>query len=268
MPDQADVEQGLASFIAGALYPGGEAANSAVGTVCRVYRGFPVAGALEADLVQGIAHVTVQPIAGSTRTTTRYSAEWIGTAGRCPLVASVSGVTAIFGGTAGAGMVAGVAVDGRAYVWRVVDQSTPGIVAAVLADMVRSDRPATLSGATVIFPDARTVVARAVSDGQGGTELRRQEGRFRVTLWCPTPGVRDAVGAFVDLALAGVGFLDVGGWGCRIRASGGVSHDEGAAVPVWRRELVYRVEYPTVLESSLPAMLFGSGTVNGAGYFG
>ena len=268
MPDQADVEQALASFIAGALYPEGEAGAAAVGTLCRVYRGFPVAAPLEQDLLAGVAHVTVQPIADSVRTTTRYASEWVGAAPACPLMAQSDGVTATFNGVAGPGLVAGVLVDGKAYVWRVTDASTPGIVAAVLADMVRSDRPATLSGTTVAFPGARQVVARAVSDGEGGQELRRQEARFRVTLWCPSPDIRDTLGAFVDLALAGVAFLDVGGWGCRVRASGGVSHDEGAAVPVWRRDLVYRIEYPTVLESRLPAMLFGAGSVNGSEYYG
>ena len=159
-------------------------------------------------------------------------------------------------------------VDGRAYAYRVTDVAAPVVIAATLAEMVQSDRAAVLSGATVTFPGAHGVVARAVSDGQGGTELRRQEMRFRVSMWCPSPDVRDSVGAFVDLALAGTVFLDVGGRGCRVRVAAGHTDDEGAAVRAWRRDLEYSIEYPTVSESSLPAMLFGSGTVNGAGYFG
>ena len=268
MPDEADVETALAAFIAGALYPAGEGAASAVGTVCRVYRGWPVVGALDADLVAGVAEITVQPVAGSFRNTSRYTTEWQGAAPACPLIAETEGSVVRFSGGAGPGMVAGVLVDGRAYAWRVNDSSTPGIVAAVLADMVRMDRPATLSDATVSFPGAHGVVARAVSDGAGAQELRRQQGLFRVTLWCPSPEVRDRLAAFVDLSLSGSAFLDVGGWGCRIEATGGTSHDEGAAVRAWRRDLVYRIEYPTVLASDLPSMLFGSGSVNGASYVG
>lgn len=268
MPDQGEVAQALAGLIAGALYPAGEGAGSAVDTVCRVYRGWPVVGALGADLTAGIVHVTVQAVSGSVRLTTRYPSEWQGATPVCPLVAEVEGVVARFSGQAGPGMVAGVLVDGRAYAWRVTDVSSPGVVAAVLAEMVRADRPATLSEATVMFPDAIGVVARAVSDGSGGQELRRQQELFRVTLWCPSPDVRDQVSAFVDLSMAGVAFLDVGGWACRVLSAGGGSHDEGAAVRAWRRDLVYRVEYPTVLASDLPSMLFGSGSVNGAGYYG
>ena len=266
MPDQADVEQALAGWIAGALYPMGSHEAPAVETVCRVYRGLPITASLEADLVSGIAHLTVQPVPTSFRDTTRYSTEWQGFAPPCSLLTEVEGNLVRFTGQAGPGIVAGVAVDGRAYAWRVRDRSTPGVVAAVLADLVRADRPTVLSGASLSFPDGRGVRGRAVSDGKGGQELRRQQGLFRVTLWCPTPEVRDRLTAFVDLSLAGMAFLDVGGWGCRIQAAGGQSGDEGATTRAWRRELLYRIEYPTVLTESLPTMLFGSGSINGAAY--
>ena len=268
MPDQADVEQSLATYLAAVLYPNGEDAVSAVGSVCRVYRGFPVVGALEADLAEGIAHITVQPVGGSLKDTTRFSTEWIGAAPVCPLVAQAEGVSVRFSGSAGSGMVAGVLVDGLAYAIRVVDPSSPGVVAAVLSDMVRADRSATLQDTTIIFPDAHQVVARAVSDGQGGAELRRQEMLFRVSLWCPSPSVRDQIGAFIDLAMSGVVFLDVGGWGCRIRLAGGKTDDTGAAATSWRRDLDYMIEYPTVLSSTLPSLLFGTGSVNGSVYNG
>ena len=265
MPDQADVEAVLATLIAEAVYPG-TAGVSAIGTECRVYRGWPVAGMLETDLGANIAHVTVQPVAGSLRDTTRFSREWHGAAPPCPLMAVVEEESVTFSGAAASGIVAGVLVDGQAYAWRVIDPATPGVVAAALAEMVRANRPVELSGNGIRFPGGRGIVARAVSDGQGGQELRRQQGLFRVTLWCPTPDVRDRLAAFVDLSLAGSLFLDVGGWGCRLQAAGGRSSDEGGA-RIWRRDLNYKIEYPTVRPESLPSMLFGSGTVNQAIYF-
>lgn len=268
MPDQADVEDALAGVIAGALYPVGPGAASAVGTVCRVYRGWPVVDALEADLAAGIAHVTVQPVDGSFRDTTRYPVEWQGAAPVCPLVAETSGVSVRFSGDVVPGITAGVRVDGLAYAWRVDDGASAGLVAAVLAGMVRAHRPAELRGGGVSFLGAWDVMARAVSDGAGGTELRRQSGLFRVTIWCPSVEVRDRVSSFVDVALARAAFLDVRSWGCRVRAAGGRSSDEAGVVHAWRRELTYRIEYPTVLEESPPSMLFGAGTVNGAAYVG
>ncbi len=267
MPDLSDVEGALAGVVSAALYPGGVEAGSAVGATCRVYRGYPVAGALEAELRGGVVHVAVQPVDGSMRERTRWASEWVGAAGACPLAAEVEGERARFSGDVVPGLVAGVMVDGRAYAWR-VETGPAAVVAAVLGDLVSVDRSAVVDGGTVWFPGGRGVVARVVRDGAGGVELRRQSVLFRVTCWCPTPAVRDAVGACVGVALAGVSFLDVKGWGCRVRLASETVSDEGAAARAWRRDMLYRVEYPTVLEQSLPSMLFGVGSVNTASYLG
>ncbi len=268
MPDRADVEQALAALIAGVLYPDGAGGGSAVGLTCRIYRGWPVAAALEADLAVGVAHATVQPVTGSVRDTTRYSQDWQGAVPAATLHGSVLGELVRFEGLAAVGQVAGVLADGRPYAYRVRAGDTAGLVAAVLAGLIRADRPAVLHDATVLMPGGRGVVARVVADGEGGRELRRQIAGFRVTLWCPEPAARDRVAALVDLALAGVAFLDVGGWACRVRLSGGSSTDEGSAGGVWRRDLLYSVEYPTVFEENLPAMLFGLTEVNGVDFAG
>lgn len=269
MPDQSDVEEALAAVVAGALYPLGAARASAVGNACRVYRGWPTAAALEADLAAGFVHVTVQPVAGSLRDTTRFAAEWQGVAaassgaGASTLHVGVTGETVAFAGVAAVGQVAGVLVDGIARAYRVRAGDTPGVVAAVLAQLVRVTRPAVLQGDGFSLPGGMGIVARVVTDGFGGTELRRQRSGFRVVAWCPDPGVRDRVAGCVDLALAAVGFLDVRGWGCWLRALGGSAVDDGSAAGVWRRDLVYGIEYPTVAEGALPAMLFGRAVADG-----
>lgn len=266
MPDEADVEAALAGVVAGALYPDGAEAASAVGAVCRVYRGWPTAAALEADLAGGAVHVTVQPVAGSVRITTRYPAEWQGAVPAPGLLVRVNGEVVSFTGPCASGQVAGLLVDGAAHAYRMRMGDTAGLVAAALAELVRVRRPADLEGDTVRLPGGRGIAARVVADGHGGTELRRQQMNFRLTAWCPGPEIRDQVGAAVDLALARQAFLDVGGWGCRVQASGGSVVDSGSAAGIWRRDLVYSVEYPTVAESSLPTMLFGAAVVGGASF--
>lgn len=263
MPDQADVEEALAAAIAVALYPQGTDGAPTAGVACRVYRGWPTAAALEADLRAGMAHVTVQPVAGTVRDTTRFAAEWQGAAPAPTLRASVDGETVEFAGVAAAGQVAGVLVDGVPHAYRVRAGDTPGVVAAVLAALVRAERPAELHGDGFRLPGAAGVAARVVADGAGGTELRRQQAGFRVTAWCPSPSARDRVAACVDVALAATRFLDVGGWGCSLRLSGGSAVDEGSAAGIWRRDLLFRVEYPTVATESLPSMLFGVSAANG-----
>lgn len=262
MPDRADVEQAVAKLVADGLYPNGADSDSAVGVVCRVYRGWPVPGALDADLAQGVVHVTVQSISGVLRDRTRFSQEWQGITPAPTMGAFVDGETVGFQGDPGIGQVAGVLVDGQSYVYRLRHGDTAALVAAVLAAQIRLDRPAIASEATIDLPGGRGLVARIVADGQGGRELRRQEAGFRVTLWCPDPATRDTVARAVDLALAQLTFLDVGGWACHVRLAGGSSTDEGSASGAWRRDLLYSIEYPTVLSETLPAMLFGMASVN------
>ena len=265
MPDRADVEQALAALLAGAFYPSGPQDRSVLGMACRIYRGWPVVASLMEDLAAGVVHVTVQPVAGAVRDSSRYPQEWIGSVPAATLNAIVDGETASFRGEGAVGQVAGVLVDGLGYAYRVRQGDTAGLVAAMLAEMVRKVRPAVLQGATISLAGGQGLAARVVMDGVGGRELRRQQSGFRITLWCPDPRTRDQAAALADLALAGVAFLDVGGWGCRLRVSGGSSTDEDSAGGVWRSDLLYSVEYPTVAEEVLPAMLFGTTGTNGVG---
>ncbi len=172
--------------------------------------------------------MTVTP-GGSPRDTSRYPANWQGAVPVPTLQVAVLGEVVLFTGQGGPGQVAGLRVDGQEYAYRLRDGDTPGLVAAVLAAQVRVDRPALLQGTSVLLLDGRGIVARVVADGAGGTELRRQVQPMRLTLWCPAPDVRDRLAAAVDLALAWTVFLDVGGWGCRMRAAGGSVTDDGAA---------------------------------------
>jgi hypothetical protein len=268
MPDQAEVEETLAAAVARALYPLGAGVASAVGNVCRVYRGWPTSAALEADLAAGVVHVTIQPMPGSLQDTTRFSAEWQGIAPMPTLSVAVDGEAVAFSGLAAVGQVVGVLVDEATYAYRVRAGDTLGVVAAVLAALVRAERPTELQGNGFILPGGVGIVARVVTDGSGGTELRRQRVGFRVTAWCPDPGVRDRVAGCVDLVLAEVQFLDVGGWGCWLRVLGGSVVDEGSAAGVWRRDLLYSIEYPTVMPGLLPSMLFGVAVADGVSAIG
>ena len=209
------------------------------------------------------AAVTVQPVAGSLRETTRFAAEWQGVVPASTLTVAVDGEAVAFAGLAAVGQVVGVRVDEAAYAYRVRGGDTLGVVAAVLAELVRAERPAELQGDGFLLPGGVGIVARVVVDGFGGTELRRQRVGFRVTAWCPDPAVRDRVAGSVDLALAATQFLDVGGWGCWLRVLGGSVVDEGSAAGIWRRDLLYSIEYPTVLSGLLPSMLFGVAVADG-----
>ncbi len=270
MADQSDVETTLVGLIVAALYPAGTSGPSAVGTLARVYRGWPTAAALDADLLAGFINVSVFPVDGGGHTTTRYPETWYPIVAQAPtLTATLSGTTATFGGAGGAGQVAGLMVDGRTYVYRTTSGDTPASVAANLATLARADAIVGLTGASISVPGAGRMLARVVADTGAVQEVRRQVRDFRVSCWCSTPALRDQAAATIYRALAPLHFIALpDGSAGRLTYAGGNVFDQSQNATLYRRDLVYSVEYPTMLSALLPAMLFGSGTLDAVPFIG
>lgn len=258
MPDQSGVEAALAGLIAASLYPAGPGDVSAVEAVCRVFPGWPVASSVEADVVRGIVQVGVVAQPETLRDTTRFlpNAEVV-LAEPSSVAVQVLGDQVLLDGLAMPGQLVGLRVDGRAYVVRVQRGQDLNDVAVALAGLIEVDRPCLRAGSGLSMPGGRGLVARSVADTAVGTELRRQTMGFRVMVWAPSAAVRDSVCSVVDAGLATLAFVDVDGWACRVRVAAGTVQDRGSAAGIWRRDLGVLVEFPTVLQSTVPAMLFG-----------
>ena len=262
MPDQSSVERALAQTVAAIFYPNGPDEPSALGPDVRIYRGWPSPPQLDADLAAGRLNITVQAVSGSARNTTRFSDEWSADVVPPTLTAAVVGTTATFVGDAAPGQLAGLLIDGAAWVHRTRRGDTPALVAASLAAQVRPVRPAQLVGASVTFPGAGRVTARTVADATATRELRRQEATFRLTAWCPSPEVRDEALVLLDAGLAERRVLDVDGVPCRLRYAGTASSDDEQAAGLYRRDLLWDIDYPTTARAQLPTQLFGTAATN------
>ena len=270
MADQSDVENALVQLVVAALYPLGTSSPSVPGPACRIYRGWPNSAALDVDLAAGRINVTIFPAEGHGRTTTRYPQEWQVLANPTPtLSVSVAGNAATFGGSADAGQLAGLRACGASYVYATQPGDTPALVAAALADQVRADTIAQLSGATVTVPAAWDFVARTVVSAPAMMEVRRQIRSFRITCWCPDPATRDIAASAIDVVLAPLRFLTMpDGTSGRLLYEGGAILDRSEDASLYRRDLIYSVEYPTVLTADQPAMLFGIGLLNATSFIG
>lgn len=264
MADQAEVEAALVGRIVAALYPSGVDQASLAGAVCRVYRGWPQAAALDADLGAGRVNVTVFPDGTAARDTTRWPENTMTLAGAPPTLSALSsgqGVT--FLGEAAPGQVAGVLADGVAVAHRVGVGDTPELVAAILGQALRdAGRVVAVSGASLAVPGAGLVLGRVVADQPVLSELRRQEQGFRITAWCPSAASRDLVAGIVDRALAASVWLALGdGSAGLLGYRSSTVFDQSLNARLYRRDLIYAVEYPTTLAENLPSMLFGTMTV-------
>jgi hypothetical protein len=263
MADQSDVENALVALAANALYPNGSGASSLPGPDCRIYRGWPNSAALNSDLAAGVINVTVFPQGEPGHNTTRYSQQWLGSPAQPTFTASVSGSSVTIGGTAGLGQLVGILVNNISYVYAALAGDTPETVAANLATAARADWIVNLSGATLTVAGAASILARVVADASVMQEVRRQDQGFRITCWCPTPATRDASASAIDLLLVSFQFIDLadGSLG-RLRYRGTLVFDQSQDALLYRRDLLYDVEYPTTVTALQPAMLFGDFVLN------
>ncbi len=260
MPAQSDAETALVQLAANALYPNGPAAGSDVSaSAIRIYRGWPNAAALDTDLAAGRVNVSVFPVPGATRVTTRYSPDWLPNPVTPTLTVAVSGNTATFAGSASLGQLAGLLIDGMPYVHRTIAGDSPALTAAILATALPATSPAIVVGAAITIPGASTLAARTAVDASASLELRRQQQEFRITAWCPTPDLRDAACEAIDVAFAATPFLALSdGSAARLSFVSTTTFDQRQDAALYRRDLNYTVEFATTQVATQPSMLFGT----------
>jgi hypothetical protein len=193
------------------------------------------------------------------RNTTRYADDWVAAPPVVPgLSAVVDGELVTFSGVGSAGLVAGVLADECSYVYRLVDGDSAPLVAATIAAAIRENRSVQLNGAGFTVPGVGRLLARVAADQRATREVRRQEQEFRVSCWCGSPQLRDVVAGIVDGAFAQIPFMALPD-GCvgRLLFQQSVTQDGAENATLYRRDLRYMVDYPTIETQTQPAMLFG-----------
>lgn len=266
MADQSDVETALVAAAMAALYPQGLSGPSVCGAPVRLYRGWPESSALDADLAAGYVNITVFPEETGERNTTRYLPQWSNPAPVTPtLLVTTTQDSVTFAGSAGAGQIAGILADADTYVYPCQTGDAPANVAANLASQIMANRPVALANATITLPGVGRLIARTAATQGVFTQIRRQEQIFRLIGWCADPAIRDAAMIAVDQALAGLYFLPLAdGSVGRSRFRQSITLDRQENASLYRRDLLYSVEYPTLQTATLAAMLFGTTTIGTA----
>jgi len=261
MADLSDVEKAIATIVSAALYPNGTSQPSAIGVACTVERGWPiaadasVAGSIDNVIGAGNVLVTVFPLAGMERNTTRFPTD-INTLNipASTVTATVSGQNVTFGGTVAIAQNIGITLGDyqptqKTYVYAASTSDTQTTIAAGLAAvLVAAGITATSSGAVMTLP--ATAIATPIVGVTGTTwqEVKRQERAISVILWCPTPALRDLASPIVDIALAQNEHLALpDGSSGRMAYQRTMVFDDRQTVGYYRRDLIYMVEYPTVV---------------------
>lgn len=266
MADLADVEAALVAAIIGAFADGGEALT-VLNRALRVYRGTAAVSGLQADMVNGIANISVYPVPGATHNTTRWGTQTNVVRVDAGMRVENDGARVMFSGSALPGTVAGLLVDDVSYVHRVAVAETAGLVAAILADAVRVQRPCWLTDTALVVPGVRRLIGRVGSDVCIVEEWQRQSQDIRISVVAPDPVIRDGICSVLIPALAQCAFLVLAdGTAGRLRFRVSASADDGAGAAVFRRDLIYQVEYGTTSSGRVPTVLFGDLTIDDATY--
>ena len=264
MADIADVEQAIADLVASVLYPSGPAQASCLGSTCRIYRGWPNSQTLNSDLAAGNVNVTVTTDNDFGRTTTRYLPTW-STVTALPGVSMthVHNVVTV-SGVPRPGDVAGIIADAATFAYRIQAGDTTQSVASNLAQLIQASRPVSVTGTSITIPGAVSITTRAVCDGSATYEVRRQEKNLRIICWCPSPSIRDEAADIIDAAFTEQAFLKLADASqARVIYYNTASYDQTQNALLYRRDLVYTVEYGSNITFNQPAMIFGASDLNG-----
>lgn len=260
MADISDVEKAIVDVLVGIIYPAGTEAASISGTDVRIFRGWPSPLGLNADLGAAVTNVSVFADPASTRETTRYPQVWrTGPTMPPTLGVELAAGVATFTGAGGAGQNAGVLVGGAGYAVPVGPSDTPATIAAALAAMIPG---AAANGTSLSVAGQPIAAARVEGSATAWQETRRQEQALSVGLWCPDPAVRDTLAAAIDAALSEVDWLALpDSTSGRLIYKQTTVADTSENANLYRRDLVYTVEYPTIVRRTVPAMIFGTATM-------
>ncbi|MDE2468746.1 MAG: hypothetical protein KGL35_08385 [Bradyrhizobium sp.] len=262
MADISDVSTSLVAIIAGALYPNGTSQPSVVGAPVAVYPGWPTASQLDADLAGfsngqgGRLHVTVFPTP-TEKSEPAYRMDWQAlTINAATLTATISGQTVTLSGTVSTPQNVALLVDNAGYVYPVQPADTLTTIATALAALVPG---ATSSGAVITVPNgAKLTAARTGGSGTMQRELRRQMRVMQITAWADTPANRDALAQAVDAALSAIPrFVLADQTQARLLYQSGRQIDDQSKANLYRRDLMYSVEYSTTQTTGATDVVIG-----------
>lgn len=254
MADLVDVEQALVKVAADSLYPNGNPvegqafAPSVTTDSVRIFAGWPNPAALDKDLNAGVVNISVFPMPRGEKNTTRFPKEWQESDPPVTTItAALDGQTITLGGEPGGVQYVTVIIGQRGiYSYPVSSNDTLETAAVNLAALISADYPATAIGAQITVQTSATIVARVGSTGTSWMELRRQEKSFMISIWAATPAARLRVSRVVDTAFARLERLTLADKSsARLIYQGTVESDDAQRVRLYRRDIMFSVEYPT-----------------------
>jgi hypothetical protein len=299
MSDISDCEQAILSLLTQVAYPNGTGSPSVVldssGSRHNVqlYRGWPLPDQLDTDMSAGTVDVSIFPTRVE-QNVTRYGLDWeavlpfpvatltliaengIGGSlelqgggdllllGAGNLELQGSGITLTVGGTPSVPQNVAAIINGFGYSYGVQANDTLDSIATGLAALINVNTPATSSGPVISIPTAHSVSPRVGVVGTAIQEVARQKRNVMISLWCPSPDLRDNAAKLFDPILKSTKFLNMpDGTKCRLIYVSSPVTDTVQKEAIYRRDLVYSCEYGTTITMPAPTVTIEEINISG-----
>ena len=252
MADISDIITALATLSANAAYPNGVASPSVAAIPVTILPGWPIPAQLDAIIASGAAMISVYPIPGMDANTTQWMTEPVQLAVPvASLTLTVSNNTVTVGGTIKAGEAATVLANDIGYSYGVLATDTTATIATSLAALIPG---ATALASVITITGLHYLIAAVSAVVPMQQEISRQKRVFKLIFWCPTPASRDSLAAAVDVAFKAVSgrriVIPIDSTYAKIIYRGTLMMDELEKTNIYRRDLMYEVEYFTTLQST------------------
>jgi hypothetical protein len=261
--DLSDVTTLLYTTSIAAVYPNGTSSASVGGIDCRIFEGWPDAAQLDLDLsgkmMSGnaappitrpggpLANVSIFPMQGTGIAVYQILDEtYVIKPVSYGLSVATTGNLLTVTGQPNPGEYITIVADDM-YVYSSNASSTAAMLAA-LATAAQVNYPSAASTATTLtIPTTRAFIIRQGGFGTLGKVTHRQRHPVMVTVWAPTQASRTAFSKAIDVAIKNNNKVTMpdGSQALVIYSRTNVSDDQTAAT-VYRRDLIYMVEYATV----------------------
>lgn len=248
MADLTDVTAYLAQKASDAVYPNGILQPSVTAADVRVFEGWPVAEQLDRDIAAGKSNVSVYPMRGTGNSIYQIQDETYTIVpvsyGMAP---SVLDNVITVGGQPHAGEYLTLICDGN-IVFSQTGASTAALLAALAAQALPTYPGVVATATTLTIPVGHSLVVRQGGVATLGRVTHRQKHTVMISVWAPGQDHRKKLAIAVDVLLKASIRVTLPDTSqaiiCYNRTD---TDDERQVAGIYRRDLIYEVDYATLL---------------------
>lgn len=272
MADLSDVTTYLAGVAANAVYPNGTARPSIAGLDCRIFEGWPQAAKLDHDMAGqddngnprpngAVPNVSVYPMPGTGINVYQIlDKTYVITPPAINLTVAVADTVITVTGQPAAGEYITLVLD-DAVVCSQVGNTTQALLVALAAQAQGFGYAASSTSTTLTVPFGHSMTVRQGGQAVMGKVTHRQRQAIMVTVWAPTHALRSTLAGAIDNAIKlnnKVSMPDTSQ--ALVIYSRTIQTDEQQVATIYRRDLIFDVEYATV--EQFPGYVVTSSTIS------